>query len=133
MPIQSCLGEGHIAAAANGKATADTAESETLCMRGHLDRENREVLLVSIPMPASCARASVERSENASDGKSDMNANRNSDDFVVLSTRGNKAGSPVADRAEERRSPKGSAITIVDAPDTEPDKAFIVRDEGHDK
>jgi hypothetical protein len=94
-------------------------------MRGHLNRENREVLLVSILMPASCARASVERSENVSDGKSDMNANRNSDDFVVPSTRGNKAGTPVADRVEERRSPNGSAITIADAPDTEPDRAFI--------
>jgi hypothetical protein len=94
-------------------------------MRGHLNRENREVLLVSTLMPASCARASVERSENVSDGNSDMNANRNSDDFVVPSTRGNKAGTPVADRVEERKSPKGSAIPIVDAPDTEPDSASI--------
>jgi hypothetical protein len=57
----------------------------TLCMHGHLNRENREVLLVSILMPASCARVSVGRSENVSDGKSDMNANRNSDESVVPS------------------------------------------------
>ena len=86
----------------------------TLCMRGHLNRENREVLLASILMPASCATASMERSENVSDGKSDMNANRNSDDFVVPSTRGNKAGTPVADRVEERRSPKGSAVVLLE-------------------
>ena len=31
-----------------GKASADAAESENLCMRRHLKRENREILLVSI-------------------------------------------------------------------------------------
>ena len=35
----------------------------------------------------------TERSENASGGKSDMNANRNSDDFVVPTKWANKAGS----------------------------------------
>ena len=87
-------------------------------MRGDLNRENREVLLVSIsPM----REAPVERLENVSDGKPNMNANRKSDDFVVLTTRGNKAGTPVADRVEERRSLKGSVVSIEDAPDTEPD------------
>ena len=31
-----------------GEASADAAESENLCMRGHSKRENREILLVSI-------------------------------------------------------------------------------------
>ncbi len=31
-----------------GEAPRDAAESETLCMRRHLKRENREILLVSI-------------------------------------------------------------------------------------
>ena len=31
-----------------GKAEADTAESENLCMRRHSKRENREILLVSV-------------------------------------------------------------------------------------
>ena len=31
-----------------GKAEADAAESETLCMRRHPQRENREILLVSV-------------------------------------------------------------------------------------
>jgi len=30
-----------------GEATANAAESENLCMRGHSKRENREILLVS--------------------------------------------------------------------------------------
>ena len=30
-----------------GEASADAAESENLCMRGHSKRENREILLVS--------------------------------------------------------------------------------------
>ena len=32
----------------HGKIVADTAESRNLCMRGHANRENREVLLVSV-------------------------------------------------------------------------------------
>ena len=31
-----------------GKASTDAAESETLCMRRHPKRENREILLVSV-------------------------------------------------------------------------------------
>ena len=58
-------------------------------MRGHLNRENREVLLVSTLMPRLWVTASVERSENVSGGKSDMNANRNSGESIVPSKKAN--------------------------------------------
>ncbi len=65
--------------------------------------------------------AGVERSENVSDGTADMNANRKSDDSIVLAKRANKAGTPVAESAEERGSPKGNAVRHALAPDTVPD------------
>ena len=78
----------------------------TLCMRGHLNRENREVLLVSILMPA----ASVERSENVPDGKSDMNANRNSDESIVPTKKANNDDADSsAEPSEERDSTKRNA------------------------
>ena len=83
----------------------------TLCMRGHLNRENREVLLVSILMPA----ASVERSENVPDGKSDMNANRNSDESIVPTKKANNdeadlsATDSSAEPSEERDSTERNA------------------------
>ena len=84
-------------------------------MRGHLNRENREVLLVSILMPAPCAKASVERSENVSDGKSDMNASGNSDESIVPSKKANNddadlsATDSSAESSEERDSTKRNA------------------------
>ena len=79
-------------------------------MRGHLNRENREVLLVSILMPTPCAMASVERSENVSDGKSGMNANRNSDESIVPSKEvNNDAAESSAEPLEERDSTKRNA------------------------
>ena len=74
MPILSCQGEGNIAAIAIGEIGADTAESTNLCMRGHSKRENREILLVSV-FTVWQSHQRTERSENASGGKSDMNAN----------------------------------------------------------
>jgi hypothetical protein len=41
-----------------------------------------------------------------------MNADGNSDDFVVPSTRTNKTATAVAESAEERKSPKGSVIEL---------------------
>ena len=76
-------------------------------MRGNSKRENREVLLVS-DVTGWQSHQRTERSENASGGKSDMNADRDSDDFVVLSTQVNKAATAVAESVEGRRSPKGS-------------------------
>jgi hypothetical protein len=64
----------------------------------------------------------VERSANVSDGKADMNAHRKSDDLVVPAKRANKAGTPVAESAEERRSPEGNATQLELLPDTVPDR-----------
>jgi len=52
------------------------------------------------------------RSENLTEGTADMHADGKSDDFVVLSTRANKAATAVAESVEERRSPKGSVIEL---------------------
>ena len=57
-------------------------------MRGHSKRENREVLLVSVVIRWQLHPTS-ERSENASGGKSDMNADRNSDESIVPATSAN--------------------------------------------
>ena len=75
------------------------------------NRENREVLLASILMPASCATASMERSENVSDGKSDMNANRNSDESIVPSKEANNDEAvSSAELSEERDSTKRNDV-----------------------
>ena len=53
--------------------------------------------------------AGVERSENVSDGNADMNANRKSDESVVLATpTNNGAAEAPAESAEERDSAKVS-------------------------
>ena len=120
MPILSCQGEGNTAAIAIGEIDADTAESTNLCMRGHSKRENREVLLVSV-FNRWQSHQTTERSENASGGKSDMNADRNSDDFVVPTKWANKTGTPVAESMEGRRSPKSRSVRLAVTPDTVPD------------
>ena len=55
----------------------------------------------------------VERSENVSGGIADMNADGKSDDFIVLSTRANKAAAAAAESVEERESPKGSLVHLL--------------------
>ena len=65
----------------------------------------------------------AERSENVPDGTADTNANRKSDDPILPTKRANKAGTPVAESAEERGSPEGNAPMEVFAPDTEPKPA----------
>ena len=93
-----------------GKAVADTAEFVTLRMPGHLNRANREVLLVPTFIPQQRAIASAGRLENVSDGKSDMNANRNSDESIVPAKRANKdRAEPSAELAEGRDSTKRNA------------------------
>ena len=54
-----------------------------------------------------------------------------SDDFVVLSTRVNKAAAAVAESVEERESPKGR-IVVLDVPGTEPDFTSIAWHGNHD-
>ena len=50
-----------------------------------------------------------------------MNADRNSDDFVVPTKWANKAGTPVAESMEGRRSPKSRSVRFAVTPDTVPD------------
>lgn len=50
VPTLSNRGEGHMQHDANGESWRNAAESKTLCMRGNSRRENREILLVSIPL-----------------------------------------------------------------------------------
>lgn len=61
----------------------------------------------------------VERSENVNDGTADMDASRKSDGPIVPAKRANKAGTLVAESAEERGSLEGNALTEVSVPDTE--------------
>ncbi len=62
----------------------------------------------------------AERSENVNDGTADMDASRKSDGPIVPAKRANKAGTPVAESAEERGSLEGNALTEVSVPDTAP-------------
>ena len=77
-------------------------------MRGNSKRENREVLLVSFLMELA---PSEERSENVSDGKSDMNANRNSDESIVPAKRANNdVAEASTESVEERGSTKRNDV-----------------------
>jgi len=98
------VAEGNIVRASDGKHDTSTAESKTCCMYGNSKRENREI-------PSAPWRSRRGRSVNLSEGTADMHADGKSDDFVVPSTRANKAATAAAETVEERESPKG---TIVD-------------------
>ena len=50
-----------------------------------------------------------------------MNADGKSDGFVLPTKRANKVAAATAESVEERRSPKGSGVTLVSIPDTAPD------------
>ena len=98
--------EGNIDRAFDGKRDWSTAESKTWRMYGNSKRENREI-------PSAPWRRRQGRPANLTEGTAGMYADGKSDDFVVLSTRANKAATAVAESVEERESPKGS---IVDLP-----------------
>jgi hypothetical protein len=49
---------------------------------------------------------------NLTEGTVNMYAGGKSDDFVVPSTRANKAATAVAESVEERKSPKGSVVEL---------------------
>ena len=102
-----------------GKAATVEAESENLCMRRHPQRENREI--PSIPVFDS---SNAGRSVNLSEGTAGMYVAGKSDDFVVPSTRANKAATAVAEFVEKRESPKGST---VDSPWTYRTVSWILR------
>ncbi len=99
----SASGEGDIGRTAIGKVRANTAESTTLCMRGNPKRENREI-------PSVSESTDSERSENVTDGNTDMYADGKSDGPIVPAKRTNKTGTPAAESVEERGSPKGKAL-----------------------
>ncbi len=103
--------EGNIDCAHDGKHDSSMVESKTWCMYENSKRENREILSASTGQDGM-VRHAVERSENVTDGNADMHADRKSDDFVVLSTRVNKAAAAVAESVEERESPKGSIVVL---------------------
>ena len=62
--------------------------------------------------PISFRHVVLERSANLTEGTADMNADGQSDDFVLPATQANKAGTSAAEFAEGRRSPKGSVIEL---------------------
>ncbi len=97
--------EGNIVSIVNGKNEANAAESKTWCMCGNSNRENREI-------PSAPWRRRQGRPANLTEGTAGMYADGKSDDFVVLSTRANKAAAAVAESVEERRSPKGSVAEL---------------------
>ena len=99
-------GEGKIASCATGKCEVDTAESKTWCMCGNSKRENREI-------PSAPRLKSRRRLVNLTEGTTNVYAGGKSDDFVVPSTRANKAATAVAESVEERRSPKGSVAELL--------------------
>ena len=109
MPTLFRQGEGNIASCAIGECDADTAESKTWCMCGNFKRENREIPSVPCTAPEGNLQG---LSANLSEGTADMNADGKSDDFVVPSTRTNKAVTAVAESVEERKSPKGSVVEL---------------------
>ena len=95
--------EGNIDRAFDGKHDSSTAESKTWCMYGNSERENREI-------PSAPWRRRQGRPANLTEGTAGMYADGKSDDFVVLSTRANKAATAVAESVEERESPKGTVV-----------------------
>ncbi len=82
--------EGNIVRAFDGQRETSTAESKTWCMYGNSKRENREI-------PSAPWRRRQGRPANLTEGTAGMNADGKSDDFVVLSTRANKAATAVAE------------------------------------
>ena len=97
------LREGKTFHCVTGKRWNDSAESKNLSMRRNFNRENREIPEIS-KRPSGC----WERSENAYGDTADMVVSGKSDDFVVPTKWANKAGTPVAESMEGRRSPKSS-------------------------
>ena len=71
-----------------GEAGTDMADPENPYMRGHSKRENREILLVPV-LHEGFFHTRSERPENVSGGNADMNANKKSDELVVLATPAN--------------------------------------------
>jgi RNA-directed DNA polymerase len=96
-----------MARTAIGKVRTNAAESETLCMCFDISnaRTGR-----SCWSSSSCRLASEKRSENASGGNTDMNADRNSDESIVPAKLvNNDVTETSAEPVEERDSTKRNA------------------------
>ena len=107
---------------ANRKPLVDTAESETLRMRGNSLHGNRETL--ETPASEGGSNAIGEgRSEKAFCRTADMHVFRESDGLIVPKKRTNKAGpKAAAESVEGRGSTKGNVTPTLLAPDTVPGK-----------
>ncbi len=108
MPTLSCHGEGHTRRSVLRKFLFDATESETLCMDGNSHRGNRETSV--IPCGKCLADGTVGEGPQPT---SDMYVTEESDDLVVPEKRANKAGTPVAESVEERRSTKGNEFPMA--------------------
>ena len=115
VPTSCCEGEGHMPDGVTREPCGDAAESQTLCMRGHSMRENRET--PAVPLPARRGRP-----EKASGRTSGMHAAGESDDLVVPAKRANNAGPWAAAESVEGRGSREGTVLFADlVPDTAPD------------
>ena len=103
--------------AATSEQLATAAESETLSMRGHSMRENRET-------PVTLASdGEVGRSAKAASRAADMHVAGESDDSIVPTKWANKVGQPAAaESVEGRESTKGNIFAVGHVPNTASDR-----------
>ena len=97
------------------KLLTNAAESETLSMRGHSLRGNRETLEAPLPDGGGGRFGKAHRQTP------DMHVSRESDDSIVPKKRANKAGTQAAaESVEGRGSTKGNATRTLLVPDAVP-------------
>jgi RNA-directed DNA polymerase len=109
-------GEGHRKADAKREPADHAAESQTLSMREHSMRENRET--PGTPL----AGGGEGRREKAFCQASRVHVLGESDDSIVPTKQANNDGQPAsAESAEGRGSTKGNVFAVGRAPDTAPD------------
>ena len=113
-----------------GKATSS---EPTMARPGRTRRSRRPCACVETPdartgrshrFPGRCCVRG--RSENLTEGTADMHADGKSHGSIVPTKWANKAGTPVAESAEERESPKGNDVMVALVPDTESDFASTI-------
>ncbi len=97
MPTQFTYGEGYTAGVAPGKTSAGAAESETLSMQQHSNRENRETPSVSQ------LHFDWERSANVPDGNADAHADGAAYESVVPTSTANKGAAEAPAESDEGR------------------------------
>ena len=118
VPTRCCDGEGHTRRSVQRELPFDAAESQTLSMRGHSLRGNRETR--KVPPPDGGGGRSGKAMP-----KPDSHADRESDGSIVPEKRTNNAPAVVAGAAEsvEGRGPaKGNAGQVPSMPDAVPER-----------